>query len=99
MSLDMMSHANGAANGATKRDANKKQANGQIPLQNTKTGYEKTDHTRWRLKDVRGCQTWHYLKTDEEVEAWPQSKADKYFLNLGTVSLYHSARSTRRYVG
>jgi lanosterol synthase len=86
-----MSHANGTANGASKRDANMKQPNGQVPMQSTKAGREKTDHTRWRLRDVRGCQTWHYLETDEEVKAWPQSKADKYFLNLGTVRLYRSA--------
>jgi lanosterol synthase len=91
-----MPHANGTTNCATKRDATKKQANCQVPIQSTKTGHEKTDHARWRLKDVRGCQTWHYLETDEEIQAWPQSKADKYFLNQGTVSLYHDARSIER---
>jgi lanosterol synthase len=91
-----MPPANGTANGASKRGVNMKQTNGQVPMQSTKAGHEKTDHTRWRLKDVRGCQTWHYLETDGEVEAWPQSKADKYFLNLGTVSPYHSAYHMRR---
>jgi lanosterol synthase len=91
-----MPSANGTANGASKRGVNMKQTNGQVPMQSTKAGHEKTDHTRWRLKDVRGCQTWHYLETDEEVEAWPQSKADKYFLNLGTVSPHHSAYHMRR---
>lgn len=44
-----------------------------------------TDRTRWRLLDERGRQTWHYLRTDEEVKAWPQSTADKWFLGLDTV--------------
>jgi lanosterol synthase len=74
------------ANGATKHSVNGKPANGQIPMQSTKAGHETTDYSRWRLKDDRGCQTWHYLKTDEEVKAWPQSKADKYFLGMSTVS-------------
>ncbi|EGC47128.1 oxidosqualene:lanosterol cyclase [Histoplasma capsulatum var. duboisii H88] len=45
---------------------------------------EKTDYSRWRLRDDRGRQTWHYLKTDEELKAWPQTVADKYFLGLPT---------------
>ena len=47
---------------------------------------DKTDIHRWRLLDERGCQTWHYLESDEEVKAWPQSLADKYFLGLPLVS-------------
>ena len=46
---------------------------------------EKTDIYRWRLLDERGCQTWHYLESDEEIKAWPQSIADKYFLGLPLV--------------
>ncbi|KXT17595.1 hypothetical protein AC579_6191 [Pseudocercospora musae] len=42
----------------------------------------KTDLRRWRLKDDRGRQTWHYLNTDEEVRKWPQTTADKYHLGL-----------------
>lgn len=45
----------------------------------------RTDHTRWRLKDDDGRQTWHYLESDEELKAWPQSAADKYFLGMDTV--------------
>ncbi|KAK4948501.1 hypothetical protein LTR28_007429, partial [Elasticomyces elasticus] len=45
---------------------------------------EKTDYSRWRLLDERGRQTWHYLRTDEEVRKWPQSIADKYHLGLPT---------------
>lgn len=76
-----MPHANGSSKGATKRGAKE-----QIPMQSTKAGHEKTDYSRWRLRDDRGCQTWHYLKTDEEIKAWPQSTADKYFLGKETVS-------------
>ncbi|KAK4501797.1 hypothetical protein PRZ48_007606 [Zasmidium cellare] len=43
-----------------------------------------TDITRWRLKDDRGRQTWHYLQTDEEVKQWPLTTADKYHLGLDT---------------
>lgn len=46
---------------------------------------EKTDIYRWRLLDERGCQTWHYLESDEDIKAWPQSIADKYFLGLPLV--------------
>ena len=46
----------------------------------------KTDHTRWRLKDDRGRQTWHYLETNEQLKQWPQTIADRYFLGMDTVS-------------
>jgi lanosterol synthase len=46
---------------------------------------QKTDYSRWRLKDDRGVQTWHYLETEEEVKEWPQSTADKWYLGLDTV--------------
>lgn len=46
---------------------------------------ERTDHSRWRLLDERGRQTWHYLESDEELNNWPQSVADKYHLGLATV--------------
>jgi lanosterol synthase len=45
----------------------------------------KTDYSRWRLLDEKGRQTWHYLENGEEVEKWPQTIADKYFLGLPTV--------------
>ena len=46
---------------------------------------DNTNIYRWRLLDERGCQTWHYLETDEKAKAWPQSIADKYFLGLPLV--------------
>lgn len=46
---------------------------------------ESTDLGRWRLKAERGRQTWHYLSTDKEVELWPQTLADKYYLGLSLV--------------
>lgn len=68
-----------------KRGDGVKQANGAA---NGITHVEdsKTDHTRWRLKDDRGRQTWHYLETDDELKEWPMTIADKYFLGLDTVS-------------
>ena len=84
-----MKHVNGAANGMTKRNAAQRILNDAVGVTKNEQGHEKTDYTRWRLKDDRGCQTWHYLQTDEEMKAWPQSTADKYFLGLDTVCLRH----------
>jgi hypothetical protein len=44
-----------------------------------------TDYSRWRLLDEEGRHTWHYLTTDEQVKAWPQTTADKFHLGLDTV--------------
>ncbi|KAL2917348.1 Lanosterol synthase (Oxidosqualene--lanosterol cyclase) [Polyrhizophydium stewartii] len=41
-----------------------------------------TDLRRWRLKVSHGAQTWHYLRTDEETAAWPQTDYDKYWLGI-----------------
>ncbi|KAH7890717.1 terpenoid cyclases/protein prenyltransferase alpha-alpha toroid [Phlebopus sp. FC_14] len=39
-----------------------------------------TDYSRWRLLvNDGGRQTWHYLKTDEACEKWPQNEVDKYW--------------------
>lgn len=48
----------------------------------------KTDYTRWRLKDNDSRHTWHYLTEDSEIEKWPQSNAEKYYLNLPLVRLH-----------
>lgn len=45
----------------------------------------KTDLARWRMKDDDSRHTWHYLEDDEAVKAWPQSYAEKYYLNLPLV--------------
>ena len=45
-----------------------------------------TDLERWRLLDERGRQTWHYLESDEDLASWPQSIADRYFLDLPLAS-------------
>ncbi|KAI9707584.1 MAG: Lanosterol synthase (Oxidosqualene--lanosterol cyclase) [Candelina mexicana] len=50
--------------------------------QHTSCEMGKTDYERWRLLDVKGRQTWHYLESDEELKEWPQSIADKYHLEL-----------------
>ena len=55
-----------------------------------------TDRTRWRLLDEKGRHTWHYLQSDEEVKKWPQSTADKYFLNLPTVCSIQMTLPIRR---
>lgn len=103
-----MPHAtNGVANGATNRVA-KRGANGhaQVPIgvKSKADGDQKTDYTRWRLRDDRGCQTWHYLQTEEEVKEWPQSAADRYFLGMETVrtdamSLLAEQHTIRHYTG
>lgn len=45
----------------------------------------KTDRTRWRMKDDDSRHTWHYLADDEAVKDWPQSYAEKYYMNLPLV--------------
>jgi lanosterol synthase len=62
--------ANGTANGTVKHDQ-------PVDL--------KTDHLRWRMKNVDGRQTWHYLESDEQLKAWPMTSADKYYLGMDTV--------------
>jgi len=47
---------------------------------------ERTDYSRWRMRDDHGRQTWRYLQDDEAVKDWPQTYADKYFLGLPLVS-------------
>ena len=47
---------------------------------------EKTDYSKWRLRDDHGNQTWHYLESEQDLKDWPQSVADKYHLGLPTVS-------------
>ncbi|CCM00370.1 uncharacterized protein FIBRA_02400 [Fibroporia radiculosa] len=42
-----------------------------------------TDYSRWRLRcSEDGRHIWHYLYTDEECIAWPQSDIDKYWLGI-----------------
>lgn len=45
-----------------------------------------TDLERWRLLDEQGRQTWHYLKSDEEVKQWPQTIYDRHHLGLPLVT-------------
>jgi len=74
MSVRRRGEANGSANGS---------ANGTIQQESVVD--LKTDHTRWRLKNVDGRQTWHYLESDEQLKAWPMTSADKYYLGMDTV--------------
>ncbi|KAF1928204.1 lanosterol synthase [Didymella exigua CBS 183.55] len=82
----MLHATNGSANGATSGVATRGANGAQVPIgvKSKANGDAKTDYTRWRLRDDRGCQTWHYLQTEEEVKAWPQSAADRYFLGMET---------------
>ena len=68
-----------------KRGEAPKESNGSIN-HISRTVDQKTDHTRWRLRDDRGRQTWHYLDNDEELKEWRMTVADKYFLGFDTVS-------------
>ncbi|KAK5116194.1 hypothetical protein LTR62_008520 [Meristemomyces frigidus] len=63
-------HTNGLTNGSKTKP--------------TKIKDPTTDPLRWRLRDDRGIQTWHYLESDEEVKQWPQTVADRYFTGLET---------------
>ncbi|KAK4093729.1 hypothetical protein Purlil1_2063 [Purpureocillium lilacinum] len=42
----------------------------------------KTDPARWRLKDDDSRHTWHYLPDAKAAKEWPQSYAEKWYLNL-----------------
>lgn len=43
-----------------------------------------TDLSRWRLKNVEGRQTWHYLDTSD-AQKKPQSLLEKHSIGLTTV--------------
>ena len=45
-----------------------------------------TEYSRWRLLvNDGGRHTWHYLKTDDECEKWPQNTVDKFWLGMPVV--------------
>lgn len=52
---------------------------------------DRTHPHEWRLRNVRGRQTWHHLETKDEQAAWPQTTADKYHLGMDTVGRCYSA--------
>jgi lanosterol synthase len=46
---------------------------------------DRTDFSRWRLRDDESRHTWQYLEDDQAAKEWPQTYADKYFLGLPLV--------------
>jgi len=46
---------------------------------------DRTDYTRWRMRDDESRHTWHYLEDEEALKKWPQTYADKYYLGLPLV--------------
>lgn len=46
---------------------------------------DRTDYTRWRMRDDESRHTWHYLEDDKAIKEWPQTLADKYYLGLPLV--------------
>ncbi|KAK8153947.1 lanosterol synthase [Phyllosticta citrichinensis] len=70
-----------ATNGHAK-SPHENNANGALAAHTTTEG--KTDYSRWRLLDENGRQTWHYLESDDQLQNWPQTVADKYHLGLPT---------------
>ena len=74
------------------QDERQSQTNGKKVLNGRVEKDTKTDYSRWRLLDVAGRQTWHYLQTDEEAKKWPQSTADKFHLGLPTVRCLQESR-------
>lgn len=78
-----------------------KQSDFDLAIKNATT--HQTDLNRWRLKDDRGIQTWHYLQSDKEIKEWPITTADKFHMGLDTVRclpaiiLINSNRTTRVY--
>lgn len=76
---------NGAANGASRKRLSNA-ADDEHDAKRLRPLPEKTDYSRWRLRDNNSCQSWVYLEDDEALKEWPQSTADKYFLGLPLVS-------------
>lgn len=83
MSATTTKRVNGHANGTAKKTKSP-------AITTTEIRDEKTDYSRWRLRNDRGTQTWQYLESAEEMKAWPQSTADKYWLGLDTVWRFNS---------
>ncbi|KAI0396768.1 terpene synthase [Xylariaceae sp. FL0594] len=78
-------YMNGTANGTHRVE--KQASNGHShasSLARTPQIADKTDRSRWRLRDERGRLTWHYLEDDQSVKEWPQSIADKWYLGMDT---------------
>lgn len=68
-------------NGTSEEEGGERQTTITTKTKTTTT----TDLERWRLLDERGRQTWHYLSTDEAVQAWPQTVVDRHHLGLPLV--------------
>lgn len=62
------------------------------PLPKKQRLAERTDRTRWRMRNDESRHTWHYLEDDEAAKAWPQTYADKYYLGLPLVCQRPAAR-------
>ena len=56
---------------------------------------EPVDKSKWRMKAEDGRHTWHYLDNDEAAKAWPQTYADKWYLELPLVSMTNRITKTR----
>lgn len=78
---------NGGGNGTgSARKRGGAQTNGEHESKRQKVA-EPVDKTRWRLKADGGRHTWHYLDNDVAIKEWPQSYADKWYLDLPLVSV------------
>ena len=47
---------------------------------------QKTDRNLWRLNDDDSRHTWHLLLDEAAARDWPQTYAEKWFLDLPLVS-------------
>lgn len=87
--------ANGKGNGNAKKRGG--ETNGHTNEHDSKRQKvaEAVDRTRWRMKAEGGRHTWHYLDDDAAVEKWPQSYADKWYLDLPLVSVHRGTEPSR----
>jgi hypothetical protein len=78
----------GKANGELKNRNAGTESNGNGLVRDAKRSRieERTDYSRWRMRDDDSRHTWHYLEDDEEAKKWPQTYADKYYLGLPLVN-------------
>lgn len=82
-------NGNGSGNGASNAKKHKASSTSNSVQSESKRQKvaEPVDKTRWRLNSDDGRHTWHYLDDDKAVKEWPQSYAEKWYLDLPLVRI------------
>jgi hypothetical protein len=64
----------------------KKNSLSSLKYSNVPSYGQKTDRNLWRLNDDDSRHTWHLLPDEDAARDWPQTYAEKWFLDLPLVS-------------